>query len=78
MDCGTQTMLTGTRGKKIYRNSESGCLSTRNLAVVIARVHAMIAAAWAVPGQVSVVDTFLSFNLCPGEIRRARISEVGW
>ena len=55
MDCGTQIMLTGTQGDKPGNTLvQSVCAIIRNLAVVIARVHAMIAAAWAVPGQVGV------------------------
>ena len=55
MDCGTQIMLTGTQGDKPGNTIvQSVCAIIRNLAVVIARVHAMIAAAWAVPGQVGV------------------------
>ena len=50
MDCDTQITLTDTQGDKSGRIESKRRI--RNLAVVIARVHAMIAAAWAVPGQV--------------------------
>ena len=53
MDCDTQITLTDTQGDKSGRIESKHRI--RNLAVVIARVHAMIAAAWAVPGQVMSV-----------------------
>ena len=52
MDCDTQITLTDTQGDKSGRIESNSKRRIRNLAVVIARVHAMIAAAWAVPGQV--------------------------
>ena len=49
----------------------------RNLAVVIARVHAMIAAAWAVPGQVIVthIDPLL---ILMARSRKNHQSTKGW